>query len=349
MERFDDAILQAIPDPALITCAGRIVCFNPAAAGLFPGLANGAPAPDPLPARPHSAGYLVLDGRSWQLSSAAMDDRLLILLHPTNTPGAPAPQLAGTVRCLREQMGQLLLNIQLLSRSSSPDADPRLASMNRTLCQMLRLVNHIDLLENLDAGTPPFCPVTLDLAGLGRQMADVVGSLLEQAGIALEFDCPAASVLVSGDSELLQTLLLELLSNAAQAAGRGSTLHMSLSFRHQRALLSVSGRCVQDDGRSLSHLLAGLVEETRIPLPGEGAGLGLLLARRIVCLHQGALLMERQEESGVNVTLALPIAQPGASLPVRTPTRDYSGGFSPELVAFSSVLEESAFSALDVE
>jgi len=350
LEHFDDAVLQAIPDPALVIQKGRVLCFNPAAALLFPALACGAPAPDPLPRHAGAGGFLTTGGRSWHLTSAPLNSCLLILFHPAPAQGGiPISQQAGVARCLREQMGQLLLNIQLLSKNPSPDTQRRLASMNRTLCQMLRLVNYIDLLGNLEAGSPPFCPVTLDLAGLCRQLVDTVDSLLAQTGVSLDLDCPVPSLLVCGDCDLLQTLLLELLSNAAQAAGKGGVLHLSLSFRQQRALLTLSGRHTQKDERSLAHLLAGLMDESRIPLPGEGAGIGLALAQRIVRLHQGALLMERQEDADVAVTLALPMAGPGMSLPVRTPTRDYTGGFSPELLAFSSLLDESAFAALDVE
>lgn len=349
MEHFDDAILQAIPDPALIAEKGRLICFNPAAGSLFANLACGAPVPDPLPTRPGAGGFLLLDGQGWHLTSTTFGTGLLFLLHPVRSAGISADQLDGVVRRLREQMSQLLLNIQLLTHSDGPVPETQLSSMNRTLCQMLRLVNHIDLLRDLDAGRPAFCPVTLDLAGLCRQVTQASDSLLEQAEVTLNFDCPSPSMLVSGDSELLQTLILELLSNSAQAAGRGGSLTLSLSHREGRALLTLSGTCTRPDNRSLSHLLIGLADQTRIPQPGEGAGLGLMLAQRIVHLHQGAIFMERREDSSVSVTVALPLAKPGVPLSVRTPSREYAGGFSPELLAFSDLLPPEAFSSADLE
>ena len=95
--------------------------------------------------------------------------------------------------------------------------------------------------------------------------------------------------------------------------------------------------------------MAGLTDESRIPRPGEGAGLGLMLAQRIVRQHEGAILMERREDSGVAATVALPMAKQGAPLSVRSPSREYAGGFSPELVAFSELLAPEAFASADLE
>lgn len=349
MPHFDDTILQAIPEPALVSVGGRVVCFNPAAAALFPGLADGAPLPDPLPRREEGAGLVLAGGCSWQFTVSPAGEGTLYLLHAARLEGMSRAQLDGTVRRLREQMGQLLLNLQLLGQSL-PEDDPnranRLPGMNRSLCQMLRLTDQLDLLRELESGGFHFTPVTLDLAGLCREVTAASSYLLEQAGVFLGFESPLSSLLVSGDSELLQKLLLELLVNAARAAGKGASVTLTLSRRDERAVLTLSGPG-RDDGRSLPQLLSGNGPEGRIPRPGEGAGSGLVLAQRVVALHEGTLMMERRE--GVSTIVALPLAKKGCSLPMRTPGWDYDGGFSPALVALSDLLPDSAFAALDVE
>ena len=240
MAHFDDTLLQAIPEPALIACNGRVTHFNTAAGQLFPGLAEGAPLPDPLPPRSEGAGLLLAGGRNWNFSASAVGDGTLYLLHCARLDGMSRPQLDGTVRRLREQMSQLLLTIQLLTpprdeQETSP-VDPRLASMNRTLCQMLRLTDQLDLLRDMEGGSYHFRPVSLDLAGLCREVCSAAHFLLEQAGVSLRFDSPLTSLLVPGDSELLQKLLLELLVNAARAAGKGGQLTLTLARNDSRAV-----------------------------------------------------------------------------------------------------------------
>lgn len=349
MPHFDDTILQAIPEPALIAVRGRVACFNTAAGELFPELAQQAPLPDPLPSEA-GAGLVLAGGQSWQLTVSPMGDGLLYLLHTARLDGMSRPQLDGTVRRLREQMSQLLLSIQLLGHTQEtpdrPSPEDRLAGMNRTLCQMLRLTDQLDLLRDLEGGTFRFQPVTLDLAGLCRETTYAAACLLEQTGVALQFDCALSSLLVNGDCDLLQKLILELLVNAARAAGKGSKLTLALARRGERAILTLSGPG-RDDGRPLPQLLSGSSPVDRIPQPGEGAGQGLVLIQHVVALHQGTLMMERRD--GIHTIVALPIAPKGTSLPVRTPNHDYTGGFSPVLVALSDLLDESAFSAPDME
>lgn len=349
MPHFDDTILQAIPEPALIAVHGRVICFNPAAADLFPGLAQHAPLPDPLPSNSNGAGLVLAGGQSWQFTASPLDEGTLYLLHAARLEGMSRSQLDGTVRRLREQMGQLLLSLQLLGQSM-PEEDPnrasRLPGMNRTLCQMLRLTDQLDLLRDMESGSFQFRPVTLDLAGLCREVTCGASFLLEQSGVTLHFDSSLTSLLVNGDSELLQKLILELLVNAARAAGKGGLLTLSLARRDERAILTLSGPG-RDDGRPLPQLLSGDGPEGRIPQPGEGAGQGLVLAQRVVALHQGTLMMERRD--GIRAIVALPLAPRGASLPMHAVTHDYTGGFSPVLVALSDLLDESAFAALDVE
>ena len=348
MPHFDDTILRAIPEPALIVVNGRVSCFNRAALDLFGALAVDAPTPAPLLAQSQGAGVALIQGGCWHFTASPVEEGTLYLLHAARLEGMSRPQLDGIVRRLREQMHSLLLNVQLLGRGkpSGDELDRRLSGMNRSLCQMLRLTGQLDLLQDLEGGTFLFRPVTLDLAGLCREVCDAASFLLEQAGVSLCFESPLTSLLVDGDSGLLQKLLLELLANGARAAGKGGHLTLSLARRDSRAVLTLSGPG-RDDGQPLTQLLSGDRPDDQIPRPGEGAGLGLVLVQRVVTLHRGTLMMERQ--GGITTIAALPLSAPGASLPVRAASGEYDGGFPPELVFLSDLLPDSAFAHLEVE
>lgn len=340
-----------MPEPALIAQNGRVACFNQAACSLFGDLAENGPVPAALCDYENGAGLLLAGGHSWHMTASALEGGTLYLLHAARLNGVSCAQMDGVTRRLREQMGQLFLSAQLLQRSMGDTPDPeqtrRLADMNRTLCQMLRLVEQLDLLRDLEEGRTPFCPAPLDLVGLCREVCAGASGLLEMAQVRLDFNSPAASLLVPGDSALLERLLLELISNSARIAGKGGQLTLSLAKRADRAILSVSGSSGGDDGRPLSQLLAGDPSPDRIPKPGEGAGLGLMLVQHILCLHQGTVVMERRD--GVCVTAALPLAAASSPLPVHSPSAGCFGGFSPALVGLSDLLPFQAFARLDEE
>ena len=348
MSPYDSSLLQAIPEPALIADEQHVTALNPAAAQLFDGLAPGAPLPPCLLCRAPAAALVLVGGQRWHMSAAPLEDGILYLLHATRQEAISLSQLDGIMRCLRQQLAQLMLATQMLSRQPADrDTADRLAGMNRTQCRMLRLVEQLDLLRSLEADTFSFHPVTLDLAGLCREVCMAADGLLAEVGLRLTLESPLASLLVSGDSALLEKLLLELISNAARAAKEGSTLTLTLARRDDRAILTLSGTGAQDDSRSLVELLAGDPPTNHIPQPGAGAGLGLALVQQVVALHSGTLMMERRD--GLNTIVALPLSPKDAPLSVRTNTPDYSGGFSPALVALSDLLPEEAFAHVDVE
>lgn len=348
MSPYDFSLLRAIPEPALFARSNRVAAFNPAAEQLFDGLAQGGPIPECLLCAPPAAALVLASGQRWHMSAAPLEDGTLYLLHIARQQALSIPQLEGVMRCLRQQLAQLMLSTQMLGREvEGPSAPDRLAGMNRTLCRMLRLTEQLDLLHSLEADTFSYLPVTLDFAGLCREVCAAAEGLLAEAGLQLNFESPLSSLLVSGDSALLEKLLLELISNAARAAQEGSTLTLTLARRDGRAMLTLSGTGGTDDGRSLVQLLAGDAPDHRIPLPGEGAGLGLALAQQVVSLHSGTLMMERRD--GIRVTVALPLCPSNAPLSVRAPRVDYAGGFAPALVELSDLLPDSAFAHLDVE
>lgn len=345
MPRIDDAVLQSLPDPALIARGGRVVCFNPPASALFDSLGEDAPLPDALSVPVGGAALLSLGGACWTCSAAPVRDCTLFVLHPARLTGMSDAQLDGVARRLREQMAQFMLSSQLLARSlpeQGIDCAP-LANMNRTLCQMLRLTDRLELLHDVTSGAFRFRAEALDLAGLCRETTDVAASLLETAGVTLEYTSPVTSAPVEGDDELLRTLILELISNAARAAGRGGKLRLELSRRGERVLLLLSGGGREDSGRPLAALLEGCADPGRTPDPGEGAGVGLSLVVHIVRLHGGSLVMERQD--GVSAALSLPVTRAKPTALMHTPRTDYAGGFLPEFVALADILPDSVFAA----
>lgn len=350
MERFDDTILQAIPDPALLLCRGRLSACNRAAQALFPELEPGSDVPQALCIPPGGCGAASAGGRSWQITASQAGEHTLLLLRPAQDGGLRL--LDGAIRCLREQMGSMMLSAQLLARAGERQDDSglerRLAGMNHSLCRMLRLVNRLDLLRGMELEEDHFHPVTLDLAGLCREIMDAAGPLLAQTGFRLDYSAEPASLLVNGEERLLELMLLELLSNAGRAAGREGCVSLKLERRGGRAVLTLTNGGGQGVDRPLADLLSGGGEE-RLPRPGEGAGLGLFLAQRVIALHQGTMVMERRGEHGLTVTVSLPSEPGSAPLPVRASRMEYGGGLSVPLVELSELLSVSLYAPSELE
>ena len=119
------------------------------------------------------------------------------------------------------------------------------------------------------------------------QLSGEAGALLSEGGVALTYRGGAGSLLVPGDPELLPLVVLGLLSNAAKNTPRGELVLRLLQRPGQAILLLRQGGALTQ--RQLDELLT-LTSSGPIPLPGQGAGMGLTVIQHIISLHRGALL-----------------------------------------------------------
>ena len=118
---------------------------------------------------------------------------------------------------------------------------------------------------------------------------------------------------------------------------------MVLTLRRQqgRALATVSNNGPLPNPKQLSALFQeGLGED--VPLPGQGAGLGLSVARDIAALHRGSMLTE-WGQSSPTVVLSLPTGPLDGRASLRTPRCQVNGGLDPVLLELSDVLPVHLF------
>ena len=221
--------------------------------------------------RVHDAqGELRID----RLVAARQTERAALRLDLAERRQVAEDVVVGFARQLREQMGGLLNNLQLLSQDLSGTGSPtdrRLASINRNFYQMLRLVNNLEFLRDTKSQSGvAFSPVTMDLAGLCRHTAEDTAPLLAQAGIQLRYQSSTEGLLIPGDAALLSRMLLGLLSNAAKAAPSGTVL-LTLRRWGDRAVLTCTNSGSTPDDGQLSALLEGASPHL-LPEPGEGEG-----------------------------------------------------------------------------
>jgi len=345
-----NSLFDHFPEAVIQISAGQIEYFNPMAAHFLPGLTVGAPVPEglDLPVTEVSGSgtfTAALTTYTFSLSAGAGADGYTVFFRPAPQTALTEQQLSGALRQLRSFLGEFAME---LGPSTAPDAPAPdkavLADFVKSYHRAFRLLNNLEYMHR--AGTPEgvtFSPAPVDLAALCRYVAAASADLLAQAGISLEFHCEVPSLLVSGDMPLLRTLLLGLISNSAQAAEKGGRIALRLRRQNGRALLTLT-----DSGQALSpRQLASMLQQDNdhsIPAPGQGAGLGLAVARHIVSLHRGSFLVE-WGSGAPTVVIALPAGSVDPRVSVQTPRSEYDGGLDPVLVALSDVLPARLFAA----
>lgn len=339
------SLLDALPEGVIQMRAGLVLASNEKARQYLPPLEVGAPLPIsiflPQPGGTEE-GVFVFDSVAYSYTCKASKEEQILLFRPDSRSALENWQLDGTLRQLRELLGELLAEV---GPAAVPGGAVSAGAFGKTFHQLFRLVNNLDFIRRMTAAEPPpFHPVTTDLDNLCRNTVRQAGELLQEAGIRLEYRYmeQRSGLFISGDPELLQRLLLGLISNAAQAAEEGR-ICVSLMRGEDQIFILVANAGPAPDDRHLSALLQGGPAKG-LPLPGQGAGLGIPIARRIVRLHNGTLL-PYQFGAVHGVLVSLPVTPLDSRLSLRTPLPiQMDGGLDPILVELSDVLPASIFS-----
>lgn len=150
---------------------------------------------------------------------------------------------------------------------------------------------------------------------LSRKVADaarVVGAKAtaqaELAGRADDLYLELAPLAVPMSEEHLSKLTEELVQNALKFSKRGTPVNVALSESAGNVVLTVTDR-----GRGLSPeqiaRIGAYVQFDRQSQEQQGAGLGLIIAKRITELHAGLLTITSDAANGTTATVKLPRAK----------------------------------------
>jgi signal transduction histidine kinase len=230
----------------------------------------------------------------------------------TPPPAAPAGDLpaetaelaAGFIHEIKNHLGTLSLNLQLLAEDFADAQTPR---ERKALDRVTRLSGECQKLVELSNDFLRFArlrdlharPVTLD--EVVARMIDFLGPTARQRNVEINWfpapDLPPVRL----DADLFEQALLNLMLNAEQAMPDGGTL-------------TLVGRCgdgavyleVIDTGAGIApEAMAKLFRPFHTTKP-DGSGLGLATTRKIVLAHGGTIEAQSEPGRGTKFTIALP-------------------------------------------
>jgi signal transduction histidine kinase len=176
---------------------------------------------------------------------------------------------------------------------------------------LLNVVNEVLDLSKLEARSMQLGHDLVDPGVLARDCVKLVEPLAASAGVRVVPEGPAAAVRLDGDEQRLTQVLLNLLSNAVKFSHRGGrvtlTQHVDDGGRWIAAVRD-AGIGMDEAGIATALQPFGQVENSWTKRYA-GTGLGLPLAKRLIELHGGELIVESALGKGTVVTVMLPAAR----------------------------------------
>ena len=228
-----------------------------------------------------------------QAAAAAKDEFLAVLSHELRTPLAPIVSWAG-----------------VLNNSKSLEHVHRAAeAIERNALLQSRMIDDLLDVNRISRGTVSLDLGIHELSGLIRAAVETCAHDVEKKSIRMELVYPAKALVVEGDSDRLQQVFRNILSNAVKFTPGGGSIRVTLSRDGHSARIVVA-----DTGVGIApEFLPFVFEMFRQQEEGTrreygGLGIGLALVKRLVELHKGTVSADSTGTgAGTELTIRLPL------------------------------------------
>jgi nitrogen fixation/metabolism regulation signal transduction histidine kinase len=208
------------------------------------------------------------------------------------------------VRVLAHEMMNSLTPISSLAESlqGRPDQTPEAAAAIEVIARRsLGLMTFVDGYRKMaEIPRPALAPIALAdfVAALDRLMRP----MFEAAGVAYRSDVEP-DVVVVADASLLEQAVINLLTNAREAASGVAAASVSLACRRTDGGVAIT---VADNGPGVAKAVADKLYVPFFTTKPGGSGIGLSIARQIALAHHGQLELQASAAGGAAFTLVLP-------------------------------------------
>lgn len=219
--------------------------------------------------------------------------------------GALLRLLAAVAHEVRNPLGAIraIARTQARAAGRRDAVDP--AKLELIAAETERLALLVDGLKNV--GRPVqtvLAPISLD--GAVRATLDLVGHLLSHRRVVLDVELGAAAAVGLADATQVRQIVLNLVTNAADAQPKGGVIHVTT-----RALRADAGGVwelvVEDEGPGVPEAARPRLFEPFFSTRAKGLGVGLYLSRRLAHAHGGDLTLAPPGAArGARFTLTLP-------------------------------------------
>ena len=189
------------------------------------------------------------------------------------------------------------------------DAEERnsfLESEKNDIDKLENLMNELVSLSRLEAGMIRINP---EPASLKKTVSEAVSRIMQKARsrkteIRVEME---GSVIIRHDSRWTEEAMLNVLDNGIKYSEPGGIINVKISEISTNVLVEISDRGIGIPEDEINRIFMRFYRGKRASeMSGEGAGVGLYLARRIIEAQGGTISAVRGKEAGTTFRIILP-------------------------------------------
>ena len=289
--------------------------------------------------------YLTLDFGTFTCGASVTrheDGDIFLMDRDLDTAQLQALALAG------QQIKMPLSNIMLLADELLPHfqdntKEKELAGeLSRGLYQLLRIVGNMTDAERYVSQHLTDLQTT-NLTSFLTDVFQKAQTLLEDGSIRLQYEGMAETVFTLADRDQLERAILNMISNAAKFAPKGSVVTARSEVHGKLVRISVENMGESIPAHIRSSIFHRYQREPSVEDSRYGLGLGMTLIRSVAAIHGGTVLIDQHKGTRVTMTVAIRKFVPGG---LRSPVlkfSNYSGGRDSTLVELADTLSPSNY------
>jgi len=230
-----------------------------------------------------------------QALDRARTDFLATVSHELRTP---LTSIAGYVELLQQgDAGPLTAQQKLM-----------LDTIDRNAALLRNLIEDVLMLSRIELGVCPAKKTSVDLAEAISAAVRAIQPVAEAGKLSVTSDCPPQRLMVRGDANQFDRVLMNLLSNAVKFTPPGGTVTVTATCDDGWAVAGVRDTGIgipESDKQGLFSRFYRASNALAQSFPGTG--LGLSISRTIITAHGGDVDIQSREGAGTTVTVRLPL------------------------------------------
>lgn len=182
-----------------------------------------------------------------------------------------------------------------------------MASMKQNCLRILRLVNNLIDSTKIDAG---FMQMELKNHNIVSVVEDITLSTSEFVklkNIDLIFDCDFEEMIIACDVDMVERIILNILSNAVKFTKINGYIHVNVSKDDQNIIISIKDNGIGIPQDKLSMIFERYKQVNKsFTREQEGSGIGLSLTKSLVEMHGGNIIVKSTLGEGSEFIIELP-------------------------------------------
>jgi len=215
--------------------------------------------------------------------------------------------LANVSHELRTPISNVQVTVDALKGGAYEEAQLRdrfFQTIENETKRLSRLIHDLLDLGRLEAGITELEKQSISLRGLINRAVNAVEPRMQAVGVSVQVNVD--NLTLQGDPERLLQAILNLLDNSIKHSYPNSQVLISGYSQGKKAIIQI-----KDQGKGISEVdLPRIFEQFYTTDPsrkGQGNGLGLAIAKRIVEAHKGSITASSVPYQGATFTISLPL------------------------------------------